>query len=141
MMISVLIAGSYTPICLIAAWTDGNCTLCTGVGSSNWRNSRQGILDQLSEVVFFSAVYRNGMAVYWHFIRCFWRFRGQPAFGWLLAGGIIYTVGGVIYSLKMPVFNAKHKVRNMKFSSVCDGWKLLSFYCDVLFCGGDAGIK
>ena len=33
----------------------------------------------------------------------------RPAFGWLLAGGIIYTVGGVIYSLKMPVFNAKHK--------------------------------
>ena len=33
----------------------------------------------------------------------------RPAFGWLLAGGIIYTVGGVIYSLKMPMFNAKHK--------------------------------
>ena len=46
-----------------AAWTDGNCTLCIGVGSSNWRNSRQGILDQLSEVVFLSVVYRNGLAV------------------------------------------------------------------------------
>ena len=34
----------------------------------------------------------------------------RPAFGWLLAGGIIYTVGGVIYSLKMPMFNAKHKM-------------------------------
>ena len=40
-----------------------NCTLCIGVGSSNWRNSCQGILDQLSEVVFLSVVYRNGMAV------------------------------------------------------------------------------
>ncbi len=64
MMISVLIAGSYTPILSdCAAWTDGNCTLCIGVGSSNWRNSCQGILDQLSEVVFLSVVYRNGMAV------------------------------------------------------------------------------
>lgn len=66
MMISVLIAGSYklhTDLPDCTAWTDGNCTLCIGVGSSNWRNSRQGILDQLSEVVFFSAVYRNGMAV------------------------------------------------------------------------------
>ena len=45
------------------AWTDGNCTLCTGVGGSDWRDSRQGILDQLSEVVFFGAVYRNGLAV------------------------------------------------------------------------------
>ena len=24
------------------------------------------------------------------------------AFGWLLAGGIIYTVGGIIYALKLP---------------------------------------
>ena len=31
------------------------------------------------------------------------------AFGWLLAGGIIYTVGGVIYALKLPLFNSRHK--------------------------------
>ena len=31
------------------------------------------------------------------------------AFGWLLAGGIIYTVGGVIYALKVPIFDRKHK--------------------------------
>ena len=31
------------------------------------------------------------------------------AFGWLLAGGIIYTLGGIIYALKLPIFNAKHK--------------------------------
>ena len=30
-------------------------------------------------------------------------------FGWLLAGGIIYTVGGIIYALKVPLFDAKHK--------------------------------
>ena len=33
----------------------------------------------------------------------------RPAFGWLLAGGIIYTIGGIIYALKVPIFNAKHK--------------------------------
>lgn len=33
----------------------------------------------------------------------------QAGFGWLLAGGIIYTIGGVIYALKLPIFNAKHK--------------------------------
>ena len=34
----------------------------------------------------------------------------QPAaFGWLLAGGLIYTIGGVIYALKLPIFDAKHK--------------------------------
>ena len=109
MMISVLIAGSYTDLPDCTAWTDGNCTLCTGVGGSDWRDSRQGILDQLSEVVFFGAVYRNGLAV-----------RSGVSSGLFLAprgrrldgcwpAGIIYTVGGVIYSLKMPVFNAKHK--------------------------------
>ncbi len=34
----------------------------------------------------------------------------SPAgFGWLLAGGLIYTVGGVIYALKLPIFNSRHK--------------------------------
>ena len=33
----------------------------------------------------------------------------RAAFGWLLAGGIIYTVGGIIYALKLPIFNSKHK--------------------------------
>ena len=29
-------------------------------------------------------------------------------FGWLLAGGIIYTVGGVIYAIKLTSFNQRH---------------------------------
>ena len=33
----------------------------------------------------------------------------RQAFGWLLAGGIIYTVGGVIYAMKLPIFNQKHR--------------------------------
>ena len=32
-----------------------------------------------------------------------------PAFGWLLAGGIIYTIGGIIYALKLPLFNSRHQ--------------------------------
>ena len=31
------------------------------------------------------------------------------AFGWLLAGGLIYTIGGIIYALKLPIFNSRHK--------------------------------
>ena len=33
----------------------------------------------------------------------------MAAFGWLLAGGIIYTIGGVIYALKLPIFNSRHQ--------------------------------
>ena len=42
-------------------------------------------------------------------IRDRWTDLPHAAFGWLLAGGIIYTIGGVIYALKLPVFNALHK--------------------------------
>lgn len=38
-----------------------------------------------------------------------WNVLPHAAFGWLLAGGIIYTIGGVIYALKLPIFNAKHE--------------------------------
>ena len=38
-----------------------------------------------------------------------WSILPHAAFGWLLAGGIIYTIGGVIYALKLPLFNAKHE--------------------------------
>ena len=33
----------------------------------------------------------------------------KAGFGWLLAGGIIYTAGGIIYALKLPIFNSRHK--------------------------------
>lgn len=32
-----------------------------------------------------------------------------PAFAWLLAGGILYTVGGVVYALKLTGLNHLHK--------------------------------
>lgn len=32
-----------------------------------------------------------------------------PAFSWLLAGGLLYTVGGVVYALKLKGFNSLHK--------------------------------
>ena len=38
-----------------------------------------------------------------------WDTLPHAAFGWLLAGGIIYTIGGIIYALKLPVFDAVHK--------------------------------
>ena len=91
MMISVLIAGSYTPICLIALHGRTGIALCALV----WAAAIGGIL-----------------AMGWLCVLAFhplFLALSRPAFGWLLAGGIIYTVGGVIYSLKMPVFNAKHK--------------------------------
>ena len=54
MMISVLIAGSYTPICLLVL-----ALYC--VGYCDRRNHHQGFLDQLPEVGIFRSVYRHGL--------------------------------------------------------------------------------
>lgn len=79
------------------------------MGSSNWRNSCQGILDQLSEVVFLSVVYRNGMAVCTGISSAV---SGSFTAGiWMVAGGRHHLHGrrGDLL-LKMPMFNAKHKM-------------------------------
>ena len=75
MMISVLIAGSYTPICLLVL------------------GGRLGIMGWTCVLAFTQLL--NSMS--------------PAAFGWLLAGGLIYTAGGIIYALKLPIFNMKHK--------------------------------
>jgi hemolysin III len=109
MMIFVLIAGSYTPVCLMV--------LGKGIGY------------RLLVLVW-------GVAIVGMFIKAFWitcpkwfssiiyismgwlcMLAGKEllssltpaAWGWLLSGGIIYTIGGVIYALKLPVFNSIHK--------------------------------
>ena len=109
MMISVLIAGSYTPICLIALHGRTGIALCALV----WAAAIGGILVKAFWIncpKWFSSVLYIAMG--WLCVLAFhplFLALSRPAFGWLLAGGIIYTVGGVIYSLKMPMFNAKHK--------------------------------
>ena len=109
MMIFVLIAGSYTPICLIALHGRTGIALCALV----WAAAIGGILVKAFWINcprWFSSVLYIAMG--WLCVLAFhplFLALSRPAFGWLLAGGIIYTVGGVIYSLKMPMFNAKHK--------------------------------
>ena len=109
MMISVLIAGSYTPICLLVL------------------KGRTGII--LLSIVWGIAVIEMLIKAFWVFCpkwvssvlyigmgwTCVLAFTqilnalSPAAFGWLLAGGIIYTVGGIIYALKLPFFNTRHK--------------------------------
>ena len=63
MMIFVLIAGSYTPICLIALKGHTGKLLCILVWSGTGWNHRESLLDHLPEVVFFRDLHRHGMAV------------------------------------------------------------------------------
>nr|WP_296030476.1 hemolysin III family protein [uncultured Dorea sp.] len=109
MMISVLIAGSYTPICLLVLGGKTGLILLTIV----WAFAIAGILIKAFWVFcpkWVSSVLYIGMG--WTCVLAFTQLLNSlspVAFGWLLAGGIIYTVGGVIYALKLPIFNSKHK--------------------------------
>ncbi|MCI8565987.1 MAG: hemolysin III family protein [Lachnospiraceae bacterium] len=109
MMIFVLIAGTYTPMCVIAIGGTLGYTLLAIV----WGIAIAGIVLKACWITcpkWFSSILYIGMG--WVCVLAFSRILNAlspAAFGWLLAGGLIYTVGGVIYALKMPLFNAKHK--------------------------------
>ena len=109
MMISVLIAGSYTPVCLIVLKGRTGIILLSIV----WAIAIIGILIKAFWVYcpkWVSSVLYIGMG--WTCVLAFTQILNNmspAAFGWLLAGGIIYTVGGVIYALKLPIFNNNHK--------------------------------
>ena len=86
MMIFVLIAGSYTPVCLTV--------LRLWVTCPKW----------VSSVIYI------GMG--WVCILAMPQLLAGLSFGafmWLLAGGLFYTVGGVIYAMKFPVFHNRFR--------------------------------
>ena len=109
MMIFVLIAGTYTPVCLIILDGPLGYTLLSVV----WGIALFGMILKAFWVTcpkwFSSLIY---IAMGWVCLGVFgtlWNVLPHAAFLWLLAGGIIYTIGGVIYALKLPIFNGKHK--------------------------------
>lgn len=110
-MIFVLIAGSYTPVCLIvlprkigipllsAVWIItliGIIFKICWINCPHWLSSTMYIGMGWLSLVGFSSMMKN---------------LSHPAFAIFLLGGIIYTIGGIIYAKKLPIF-AKH---NWKF--------------------------
>ncbi|MDO5146015.1 MAG: hemolysin III family protein [Eubacteriales bacterium] len=103
-MIFVLIAGSYTPVCLLALPRSSGIPLLFlvwgiaigGIGLKifiincpHWVSSLMYIAMGWICVLVFKPLLASLPA---------------GAFGWLLSGGIVYTVGGILYGLKLPVF-------------------------------------
>lgn len=109
MMIFILIAGTYTPVCIIAIGGKVGISLLAIV----WAIAIIGIIFKAFWVTcpkWISSVLYIGMG--WTCVLAFTQILNAlspAAFGWLLAGGIIYTIGGIIYALKLPIFNSKHK--------------------------------
>ncbi|TCK87969.1 hemolysin III [Natranaerovirga hydrolytica] len=108
MMIFVLIAGTYTPICLIAlrgAWGFSIFGIVWGVAiagivlkafwidAPRWLSTGIYIMMGWIVVIAFkplvSALPSGGLI-------------------WLVAGGVVYTLGGLIYALKWPPLPFKH---------------------------------
>ena len=109
MMIFILIAGTYTPVCMIVLGDKVGWFLLGLV----WTIAIAGIIIKACWITcpkwFSSLLY---IAMGWVCVLAFTRIiQALPpaAFGWLLAGGIIYTIGGIIYALKLPLFNSRHK--------------------------------
>lgn len=108
-MIFVLIAGTYTPVCVIVLHNMTGYVMLALV----WSIAIIGIVFKLCWVTcpkwLSSALY---IAMGWTCVLAFTQIMNTlpaAAFNWLLAGGIIYTIGGVIYALKLPIFNSRHK--------------------------------
>ena len=102
MMIFVLIAGSYTPVCLVILGDRRGYSLLATV----WSIAIAGMIIKMCWITcpkWFSSI------LYIAIFGTLWNTLSRAAFSWLLAGGIFYTVGGVIYALKLPIFNEKHK--------------------------------
>lgn len=109
MMIFILIAGSYTPVCLLVLGGKSGKILLAAV----WGLAIAGMLFKafwvtcpkwVSSVIYISL----GWACVFVFGQLLEEL-SREAFFWLFLGGVVYTVGGVIYALKLPIFNAKHE--------------------------------
>ncbi|MBS4053868.1 MAG: hemolysin III family protein [Thermaerobacter sp.] len=102
MMVFVLIAGTYTPFCLLALRGVWGTTLLIAV----WSLSIVGIV--LKVVWLFAPrwVYTGFyLLLGWLIVIAagpLWRALPLPALGWLGMGGLFYTVGAFIYGLKWP---------------------------------------
>ncbi len=107
MMIFILIAGTYTPVCAIVLGDRTGWLLLAAV----WGIACIGMV---MNALWISCPKWLSSLIYitlgWLCVLAFGKITSalpESAFIWLLTGGIIYTIGGIIYALKLPVFNAR----------------------------------
>lgn len=108
MMIYVLIAGTYTPICLVALRGPWGWSLLIGI----WTLAILGIFVKafwLNAPRWVSTSFYLGMG--WLVVIAIIPLGKSMPLGailWLVAGGLLYTLGAVIYGLKWPKINLKY---------------------------------
>ena len=108
MMIFVLIAGSYTPVCLLALPGPAGAVLLAVIWGCTLLGAGSMLFFVFCPRWVSAALY---IAMGWACIFALPQLLAclpGPCFGWLLAGGLFYTVGGVIYAWKHPAFERRH---------------------------------
>ena len=100
--IYLLIAGSYTPICLTALRNSGgplllSCIWTLAAAGLALTIAKLGIPRWLTSTIY---LIMGWLAIF--AIVPLYRALPTAGFVWLLAGGLSYTVGGVLYAVKWP---------------------------------------
>ena len=133
MMIYVLIAGTYTPVCLIPLRGSWGWSLLISI----WGIAVTGIILKL---LWFNAPRWLSTLFYvimgWLIVIAFVPLvRAMPtgAILWLVAGGLFYTVGAIIYGTKWPRLKSKvfgfHEVFHIfvLYGSLCHFWMMFRY--------------
>jgi hemolysin III len=133
MMVFVLIAGTYTPICLVAlrggwGWSLFGVVWGIALGGLIIKTRWMHAPKWLSTALYLAMGWAVIVAAPVLYDRL-----PAAAVGWLLAGGIIYSVGAVIYALKRPnlipgVFDA-HALWHLFVlaGSACFFWMIVQY--------------
>lgn len=100
--IYLLIAGSYTPICMMVLDGRVGIPMLTAIwvlaAAGIWLTIAKGNIPRLITSIIY--LFMGWLAVF--AIIPLRRALSAQGFFWLLAGGILYSVGGVLYALKWP---------------------------------------
>ncbi|MBE6003478.1 MAG: hemolysin III family protein [Lachnospiraceae bacterium] len=104
MMIYMLIAGSYTPICAIALGDNTGWILLIVV----WILA---VIGMTVNIIYIHTPRWLNAVIYialgWLCISAIMKIKASlttAEFSLLFCGGVIYTIGGIIYALKLPIF-------------------------------------
>ena len=133
MMIYILIAGTYTPICLVSLRGPWGWSLLIGI----WALAIGGIiLKSISMNIprwISTAIY---VIMGWLVVIAFYPLKNAVSLagiGWLIGGGIFYTVGAIFYAKKWPEFNCKwfgfHELFHLfvMAGSACHFWLMYKY--------------
>ncbi len=131
-MIFLLIAGSYTPFCMLAL--DGMWQI--GIITIVWTLAIVGITLKMFWINmprWLSTGFYIGMGWIALFaLKPLYDSLSFGGFAYLLLGGVMYTVGGIIYGLKKPNFSPEfgfHEIFHIfvMLGSACHYWAILKY--------------